>query len=200
MKKTIIGIVAATIAAIAAITGGMATRGQDTRPYEHISAYDVDAKSAVVVQLEPCDDSDTLITAVDVDGRWWSFWGSSFSLNGGEDVSLGDGFDLLVWNKGTDDPADDELFNWMPTNHKYFDLLTDVSTAAPDISGLYAASAKVVGLDYETDTVTFANIYGSCWEWSGCEDWGIDDGAALLMWENGTAAIKDDIILRAISQ
>ena len=54
----------------------------------------------------------------------------------------------------------------------------------------------VTDLDYDNDIVIFTDINGEEWEWSGIEDWMIDDFAAAIMEDNGTSVIYDDTIIK----
>lgn len=59
----------------------------------------------------------------------------------------------------------------------------------------YAMTCKVVELDRENDLVILVDANGFEWAWEGIEDWQIDDCASMLMDNNGTAEIFDDVIL-----
>ena len=64
--------------------------------------------------------------------------------------------------------------------------------------GLYPRGGIVVDVDREADRVTIEDGAGLLWDLDGAEDWCIGDGAALLMWDNGTPeSIYDDAIVSA---
>lgn len=91
-------------------------------PYTSMKPYDLHAKSAAVVAVEThADDTDDRVKVLDADGRLWSFW-----MAKDKGYKIGDGFDLLVWDKGTEDITDDELYDWKPTNCEDFELLEHV--------------------------------------------------------------------------
>ena len=62
-------------------------------------------------------------------------------------------------------------------------------------SNYYALSTTVTDVDYESDTVTVTDHNGNEWQFSGCEDWMIGDGCALVMNNMGTEIIYDDEIV-----
>jgi hypothetical protein len=59
----------------------------------------------------------------------------------------------------------------------------------------YAMTCEVVELDRENDLVILVDANGFEWAWEGIEDWQIGDCASMLMDNNGTAEIFDDVIL-----
>lgn len=59
----------------------------------------------------------------------------------------------------------------------------------------YAMTCKVVEIDHENDLVIMVDSNGFEWAWEGIEDWQIGDCASMLMDNNGTAEIFDDVIL-----
>lgn len=61
--------------------------------------------------------------------------------------------------------------------------------------GLYPLSAHVVDLNETTDTVTVETATGNRFAFTGCEDWQIGDRCAAIMYDNGTEAVTDDVIL-----
>lgn len=67
-----------------------------------------------------------------------------------------------------------------------------------DIRIDYTLSTKVFELDEENDVVTVEDENGNLWDFYGCEDWLINDNCILLMNNNNTSNIYDDIIIRAI--
>ena len=59
----------------------------------------------------------------------------------------------------------------------------------------YALTTMVVSLDYDTDTVEVEDFNGNVWVFDGCEDWQLFDVCSLMMDNNNTATIYDDVIL-----
>lgn len=58
---------------------------------------------------------------------------------------------------------------------------------------LYPLSTTVTKI--ENDTVTVEDSNGNLWDFYGVEDWQVGDGCSLLMDNNGTENIEDDIII-----
>ncbi len=63
---------------------------------------------------------------------------------------------------------------------------------------VYPCTAVVIATDEATDTVTVKDSIGFTWDFAGVEDWAVGDGVNMLMDNNGTPQIADDIILQAI--
>ena len=61
-------------------------------------------------------------------------------------------------------------------------------------SELYALETIVRKVDRESDIVTCEDSNGNLWEFYGCEDWQEGDCASLLMNDQGTPTICDDVI------
>lgn len=61
----------------------------------------------------------------------------------------------------------------------------------------YAFTTVVVSVDYTTDTVKTMDATGNIWEFAGVEDWTPDDVCSMVMYDNGTADIHDDVIINA---
>ena len=74
------------------------------------------------------------------------------------------------------------LFGSAYGNHTYAD-------------NLYPISTKVVSLDYTTDKVTVQQANGTLWIFYGCDDWELNDNCDLIMDDNGTPEVYDDIIV-----
>jgi len=74
-------------------------------------------------------------------------------------------------------------------------LLTVICVTA--CADLYPETAKVIKVDYETDTVTVETSTGFQFTFEGCEDWTEGDCASLIMEDNGTAKVFDDEIVMA---
>jgi len=62
---------------------------------------------------------------------------------------------------------------------------------------IYPETAKVVEIDYDTDTVTVETFTGFLFTFYGCEDWMVGDCASLIMEDNGTELVYDDEIIMA---
>ena len=62
---------------------------------------------------------------------------------------------------------------------------------------IYPETAKVVEIDYDTDTVTVETFTGFLFTLYGCEDWMVGDCASLIMEDNNTELIYDDEIIMA---
>lgn len=65
------------------------------------------------------------------------------------------------------------------------------------IAEIYPETAKVVEVDYDTDTVTVETFTGFLFAFYGCEDWMVGDCASLIMEDNGTELVYDDEIIMA---
>lgn len=74
---------------------------------------------------------------------------------------------------------------------------TDLSLAklynANQISHLYPLSTTVTEINNNTVTVEDSN--GNLWSFNGAEDWQINDSCALIMDDNSTKDIRDDVII-----
>lgn len=64
---------------------------------------------------------------------------------------------------------------------------------ANQISHLYPLSTTVTKI--ENDTVTVEDSNGNLWSFNGAEDWEINDSCALIMDDNNTKDIRDDVII-----
>lgn len=64
---------------------------------------------------------------------------------------------------------------------------------ANQISHLYPLSTTVTQI--ENDTVTVEDTTGNLWSFNGAEDWQINDTCALIMDDNSTKDICDDVII-----
>lgn len=60
---------------------------------------------------------------------------------------------------------------------------------------IYSNVAKVIELDRENDIVTCIDGIGYEWEFSGCEDWQMYDYCSMVMYDNNTSLIFDDVII-----
>lgn len=60
---------------------------------------------------------------------------------------------------------------------------------------IYSNVAKVIELDRNNDIVTVIDGIGYTWQFSGCEDWMINDYVSFVMYDMGTESVTDDIII-----
>ena len=58
---------------------------------------------------------------------------------------------------------------------------------------LYPLTATVTEIN--NDTVTVEDTNGNLWSFNGAEDWQVGDGCALIMHDNSTSDIRDDVII-----
>ena len=63
------------------------------------------------------------------------------------------------------------------------------------MSHAYPMIATVVRVEYNHDTVVVEDDYGHQWAFIGCDDWCEGDVTALIMDDNGTELIYDDVIM-----
>lgn len=77
-------------------------------------------------------------------------------------------------------------------------ILAVLSATALLKSGiLYPTTMQVIDLDYKNDIVTVENATGFTYQFYGCEDYYVDDLVSMVMFNNGTDIITDDIIISA---
>lgn len=62
--------------------------------------------------------------------------------------------------------------------------------------GLYPLAGTVVEVNRPDDTFTIEDGAGHLWRFHGAEDWEAGDLAALLMNDNSTEDVRDDVILQ----
>ena len=67
----------------------------------------------------------------------------------------------------------------------------------PTHAAIYPATMKVIVINPTTDVVTMETATGHAYEMTGVEDYLVGDYASLIMDNNGTPSIEDDIILSA---
>lgn len=60
---------------------------------------------------------------------------------------------------------------------------------------IYALTTVVVSLDYDADVVEVESFNGDVWAFDGCEDWCLFDICSMVMDDNNTTTIYDDIII-----
>ena len=63
---------------------------------------------------------------------------------------------------------------------------------------LYPTTARVTKVDRSADLVTVETVTGLLFTFEGCEDWEEGDCCSLLMDDNGTDSVLDDLVLDAI--
>lgn len=77
------------------------------------------------------------------------------------------------------------------------DKVMDNRTAANRLDGIYPKSGTVIAVNLAEDTVTFTDQRGDVWSFYGAEDWMEGDRIAVIMDDNGTPGISDDLVLAA---
>lgn len=60
---------------------------------------------------------------------------------------------------------------------------------------LYPISTKVVSIDYTMDRVTVQQANGTLWTFCCCDDWELDDNCNIIINDNGTPEVYDDVIV-----
>ena len=63
------------------------------------------------------------------------------------------------------------------------------------MSHVYPLCGIVIEVNYAEDYIAIEDFTGNVWEWEGAEDWHEGDIAAMIMEDNGTEIIYDDIIM-----
>jgi heme/copper-type cytochrome/quinol oxidase subunit 2 len=70
------------------------------------------------------------------------------------------------------------------------------STLKPSTSSdVYSLTCEVIEVNRTNDTVLVIDATGNEWEWTGTEDWEIGDCASMVMNDNGTDEVYDDVII-----
>lgn len=65
-------------------------------------------------------------------------------------------------------------------------------------SNIYPMAMVVFEINNKTDTVVFKDFNGNLWNYTnGTEDWAVGDLAGIIMYDNNTEIIYDDIIIDA---
>ena len=64
------------------------------------------------------------------------------------------------------------------------------------LAEVYPLTSMVISLDYDTDVMTVLDFSGNEWEIEGCEDWELFDLCAMVMEDNDTNEVYDDIIIK----
>lgn len=62
-------------------------------------------------------------------------------------------------------------------------------------SNVYPMTCKVVEVNTTDDVVIAIDATGNEWEWNGVDDWQFGDCVSMIMNDNGTNEIYDDIII-----
>lgn len=63
------------------------------------------------------------------------------------------------------------------------------------VENMYPLSTIVTEINIKDDSITVEDSNGNLWDFYGVEDWKVGDGCSLLMDNNGTENIEDDIII-----
>ena len=83
---------------------------------------------------------------------------------------------------------------------KIMTLLSLIATLGGSLvqeHSIYMRGMEIVNLDYNTDIVTCVDAAGFEWEFTGCEDYCVNDIVCILLDTMGTEdTIKDDVILK----
>ena len=76
-------------------------------------------------------------------------------------------------------------------------LIATLGGAPVQNHSIYMRGMEIVNLDYNTDIVTCVDAAGFEWEFTGCEDYCVNDIVCVLLDTMGTEdTIKDDVILK----
>lgn len=72
-----------------------------------------------------------------------------------------------------------------------------IATAAALIGSgtIYPNTMVITETNYETDTVTMSTCSGVTYQFEGVEDYYVGDLVSVIMFDNGTPEVYDDIIL-----
>jgi len=65
-----------------------------------------------------------------------------------------------------------------------------------NLQNYYSTCMIVTNLDYVNDLVTLTDWNGEMYAFTGCEDWLIGDRCSVIMYNNTTESILDDIIIQ----
>lgn len=74
-------------------------------------------------------------------------------------------------------------------------MIISLSTETKHVANIYPATMEVVALERETDTVVIEDSNGFQFAFYGIEDYNVNDFVSVLLSDNGTVEITDDIIL-----
>ena len=79
-----------------------------------------------------------------------------------------------------------------------FTVKTDVKNKIDkniNLTEIYSLATVVTAVDAENDVVECQDYNGNVWEFTGCDDWQVEDIASLILHNNNTDDITDDKIL-----
>ena len=76
-----------------------------------------------------------------------------------------------------------------------FGLWAISQNATENEAKIYGKISHVVALDREDDVVIVEDELGHLWEFYGVEDWQVDDCVVLVMNDQGTQVMEDDVIV-----
>lgn len=79
-----------------------------------------------------------------------------------------------------------------------FTVKTDVKNKLEkniNLTEIYSLATVVTAVDAENDVVECQDYNGNVWEFTGCDDWQVEDIASLILHNNNTDDITDDEIL-----
>ena len=60
---------------------------------------------------------------------------------------------------------------------------------------VYPKTAFVVDVDRNLNIVTAMDVNGYKWQFTDCDDWQIGDGVSMIVSDNGTEIVTDDVVL-----
>lgn len=69
------------------------------------------------------------------------------------------------------------------------------ATERKQVENMYPLSTIVTEINIKDDSITVEDSNGNLWDFYGIENWEVGDGCSLLMNNNGTENIEDDIII-----
>ena len=75
-------------------------------------------------------------------------------------------------------------------------LTVEAKTPTYNLDNLYGKTAMVYELDRTMDIVYVVDCNGEAWTFEGCEDYELGDYVSMIMYDNGTQSIYDDIIMK----
>lgn len=81
-----------------------------------------------------------------------------------------------------------------------FTVKTDVKNKLDkniNLTEIYSLATVVTAVDAENDVVECQDYNGNVWEFTGCDDWQVEDVASLIVFNNKTDDITDDEIIMA---
>lgn len=75
--------------------------------------------------------------------------------------------------------------------------MVPATTEPVNTASIYPDAGIVTEVDYTTDTVEVTMLNGNVFAFYGCDDWYMGDIAAMIMNDNGTPEVNDDIIVNS---